>query len=120
MIEMSPKAAWRLAGTACMAVGFASTKSPTSWRYPHQRKMANDTGTPGRDHLPWPEFVAAMRDHPYDGPVVIESFVPQFEKSLARFRFGGRSRGFDLAAARAEPRRDGQGRLGFLKTAFAG
>jgi sugar phosphate isomerase/epimerase len=73
---------------------------------------ANDRGTPGRDHLPWPEFVAAMRDHPHDGPVVIESFAPGSSRDLlARFRFGCRSR-------RAEMRR--QGRLGFLKTAFAG
>jgi D-psicose/D-tagatose/L-ribulose 3-epimerase len=44
---------------------------------------ANDRGTPGRDHLPWPEIVRALRDIGYDGPVVIEAFTPAI-KEIAR------------------------------------
>jgi D-psicose/D-tagatose/L-ribulose 3-epimerase len=38
---------------------------------------ASDRGTPGRDHLPWPEIVTALHDVDYRGPVVIEAFNPR-------------------------------------------
>jgi D-psicose/D-tagatose/L-ribulose 3-epimerase len=38
---------------------------------------SNDRGTPGEDHLPWSEIVAALREVAYEGPVVIEAFTPQ-------------------------------------------
>jgi D-psicose/D-tagatose/L-ribulose 3-epimerase len=44
---------------------------------------ANDRGTPGRDHLPWPDIVRALRDVSYQGPVVIEAFTPTI-KEIAR------------------------------------
>jgi D-psicose/D-tagatose/L-ribulose 3-epimerase len=44
---------------------------------------SNDRGTPGEDHQPWPEIVAALRDARYDGPVVIEAFTPEI-KEIAR------------------------------------
>jgi D-psicose/D-tagatose/L-ribulose 3-epimerase len=42
----------------------------------HFHACANDRGTPGRDHLPWPMIVAALRDAHYAGDVVIEAFNP--------------------------------------------
>jgi len=42
----------------------------------HFHACANDRGTPGRDHLPWPMIVAALRDAGYAGDVVIEAFNP--------------------------------------------
>jgi D-psicose/D-tagatose/L-ribulose 3-epimerase len=44
---------------------------------------ANDRGTPGRDHLPWPEIARALRDVDYQGPIVIEAFTPTI-KEIAR------------------------------------
>ena len=44
---------------------------------------SSDRGTPGEDHLPWPEIVAALRDVDYRGPVVIEAFTPKI-KEIAR------------------------------------
>jgi D-psicose/D-tagatose/L-ribulose 3-epimerase len=44
---------------------------------------ANDRGTPGRDHLPWPDIARALRDVDYRGPVVIEAFTPAL-KEIAR------------------------------------
>lgn len=44
---------------------------------------SSDRGTPGEDHLPWPEIVRALRDIHCDGPVVIEAFTPQI-KEIAR------------------------------------
>jgi D-psicose/D-tagatose/L-ribulose 3-epimerase len=41
---------------------------------------ANDRGTPGRDHLPWPDIAAALRDGGYEGPVVIEAFTPAIQE----------------------------------------
>jgi D-psicose/D-tagatose/L-ribulose 3-epimerase len=37
---------------------------------------SSDRGTPGEDHLPWPQFVLALREGEYAGPVVIEAFTP--------------------------------------------
>jgi D-psicose/D-tagatose/L-ribulose 3-epimerase len=44
---------------------------------------SSDRGTPGEDHLPWPEIVDALRDVDYRGPVVIEAFTPKI-KEIAR------------------------------------
>jgi len=44
---------------------------------------SSDRGTPGEDHLPWPEIVAALAETGYDGPVVIEAFTPKI-KEIAR------------------------------------
>ncbi|MDQ2804320.1 MAG: sugar phosphate isomerase/epimerase [Pseudomonadota bacterium] len=44
---------------------------------------ANDRGTPGKDHQPWPEIVRALADIRYDGPVVIEAFTTEI-KEIAR------------------------------------
>lgn len=44
---------------------------------------SSDRGTPGEDHLPWPEIVRALADAGYDGPVVIEAFTPKI-KEIAR------------------------------------
>jgi D-psicose/D-tagatose/L-ribulose 3-epimerase len=44
---------------------------------------ANDRGTPGDDHLPWREIVAALSDVRFEGPVVIEAFTPEI-KEIAR------------------------------------
>ena len=37
----------------------------------------SDRGTPGEDHLPWPEIAAALRETGYAGSVVIEAFNPK-------------------------------------------
>ena len=36
---------------------------------------SNNRGTPGDDHLPWPDITAALKDVGYDGYAVIESFT---------------------------------------------
>jgi len=41
---------------------------------------SNDRGTPGEDHLPWPEIASALRAARYDGPVVIEAFTPEIKE----------------------------------------
>lgn len=42
----------------------------------HFHACANDRGTPGKDHLPWPQIAMALDDIAYRGPWVIESFTP--------------------------------------------
>jgi len=37
---------------------------------------SNDRGTPGRDHINWPQIKTALADISYDGCMVIESFNP--------------------------------------------
>jgi D-psicose/D-tagatose/L-ribulose 3-epimerase len=44
---------------------------------------ANDRGTPGEDHLPWPKIAEALKGARYEGPVVIEAFTPEI-KEIAR------------------------------------
>ncbi|HEX4764999.1 MAG TPA: sugar phosphate isomerase/epimerase family protein [Lichenihabitans sp.] len=44
---------------------------------------SSDRGTPGEDHLPWPEIVSALDEVGYAGPVVIEAFTPKI-KEIAR------------------------------------
>lgn len=44
---------------------------------------SSDRGTPGEDHLPWPEIAAALANVGYAGPVVIEAFTPTI-KEIAR------------------------------------
>ncbi len=44
---------------------------------------SSDRGTPGEDHLPWPEIAAALTEVGYAGPVVIEAFTPKI-KEIAR------------------------------------
>jgi D-psicose/D-tagatose/L-ribulose 3-epimerase len=41
---------------------------------------SNDRGTPGEDHLPWPQIVDALRAARFDGPVVIEAFTPEIKE----------------------------------------
>lgn len=40
----------------------------------HFHVSANDRGTPGRDHIPWPETFSALRQSNYDGWITIEAF----------------------------------------------
>jgi D-psicose/D-tagatose/L-ribulose 3-epimerase len=49
----------------------------------HFHACANDRGTPGEDHLPWPAIAEALRDIGYTGAVAIESFTPEV-KEIAR------------------------------------
>jgi D-psicose/D-tagatose/L-ribulose 3-epimerase len=44
---------------------------------------SSDRGTPGEDHLPWPEIAKALGEAGYDGAVVIEAFTPEI-KEIAR------------------------------------
>lgn len=44
---------------------------------------SSDRGTPGEDHLPWPEIAASLAEIGYGGPVVIEAFTPEI-KEIAR------------------------------------
>jgi D-psicose/D-tagatose/L-ribulose 3-epimerase len=41
----------------------------------------NDRGIPGTGLVPWKEFFSALKEIGYDGPAVIESFDPGFEKT---------------------------------------
>ena len=41
---------------------------------------ANDRGTPGEDHLPWPKIAEALKRARYEGPVVIEAFTPEIKE----------------------------------------
>lgn len=43
----------------------------------------SDRGTPGEDHLPWADIVAALRETGFSGAVVIEAFNPKIT-SIAR------------------------------------
>ena len=49
----------------------------------HFHACGCDRGTPGSDHIAWPEIAQALRDVKYDGDVVIESFT-QDVKVIAR------------------------------------
>ena len=49
----------------------------------HFHACANDRGVPGRDHLPWTEIDAALRQIRYQGPWVIEAFNPEI-REIAR------------------------------------
>ena len=40
----------------------------------HFHVSANDRGTPGCDHIPWPETFSALRRSHYDGWITIEAF----------------------------------------------
>ncbi|MBV8473182.1 MAG: sugar phosphate isomerase/epimerase [Hyphomicrobiales bacterium] len=44
---------------------------------------SSDRGTPGEDHLPWSDIVAALKAVDYQGPIVIEAFTPAI-KEIAR------------------------------------
>lgn len=44
-------------------------------RIAHVQVSANDRGSPGRDHLPWPSILSALDRAGYAGPLVIESFT---------------------------------------------
>jgi D-psicose/D-tagatose/L-ribulose 3-epimerase len=41
---------------------------------------SNDRGTPGEDHLPWPQIADALRTARYDGPLVIEAFTSEIRE----------------------------------------
>ncbi len=45
----------------------------------HVHACGCDRGTPGKDHINWPEIVNALRDVGYDGDLVIESFSTHVE-----------------------------------------
>ena len=49
----------------------------------HVHACGSDRGTPGGDHIAWPEIVKALRSIKYDGDVVIESFTTDV-KVIAR------------------------------------
>jgi D-psicose/D-tagatose/L-ribulose 3-epimerase len=72
---------------------------------------SSDRGTPGEDHLPWPEIVKALRDIGYGDAVVIEAFTPEI-KEIARAVSIWRK----LAKSQDALAHDG---LGFLKKAFS-
>ncbi|MER5263876.1 sugar phosphate isomerase/epimerase [Actinosynnema sp. NPDC002837] len=44
-------------------------------RIAHVQVCGNDRGTPGEDHLDWPDVVAALAEAGYSGPLCIESFT---------------------------------------------
>ncbi|MEV8438026.1 sugar phosphate isomerase/epimerase [Actinosynnema sp. NPDC051121] len=44
-------------------------------RIAHVQVCGNDRGTPGDDHLDWPDVVAALAEARYTGPLCIESFT---------------------------------------------
>ncbi len=73
---------------------------------------ANDRGTPGEDHLPWPKIAEALEAARYEGPVVIEAFTPEIReiaKAVSIWR--------PLAASQDALARDG---LKNLRAAFEG
>jgi D-psicose/D-tagatose/L-ribulose 3-epimerase len=76
----------------------------------HFHGCSNDRGTPGKDHLPWPGIVGALRDIAYSGVTVIEAFTPEV-REIARAVSIWRP----LADSQDALARDG---LSFLKTAF--
>jgi D-psicose/D-tagatose/L-ribulose 3-epimerase len=49
----------------------------------HVHACGSDRGTPGGDHIAWPEIVQALKSIKYDGDVVIESFTTDV-KVIAR------------------------------------
>src|SRR5207237_545298 len=49
----------------------------------HVHACGSDRGTPGGDHIAWPEIVKALKSIKYDGDVVIESFTTDV-KVIAR------------------------------------
>ena len=49
----------------------------------HVHACGSDRGTPGGDHIAWPEIVKALKAVKYDGDVVIESFTTDV-KVIAR------------------------------------
>jgi D-psicose/D-tagatose/L-ribulose 3-epimerase len=49
----------------------------------HVHACGSDRGTPGSDHIAWPEIVKALKSIKYDGDVVIESFTTDV-KVIAR------------------------------------
>ncbi|ROP35795.1 sugar phosphate isomerase/epimerase family protein [Saccharothrix texasensis] len=44
-------------------------------RIAHVQVCGNDRGTPGDDHLDWPDVLAALAEAGYTGPLCIESFT---------------------------------------------
>jgi D-psicose/D-tagatose/L-ribulose 3-epimerase len=71
---------------------------------------SNDRGTPGADHLPWPQIAAALAQARYDGPLVIEAFTPEIReiaKAVSSWR--------PLAASQDDLARDG---LAHLRAVF--
>lgn len=46
-------------------------------RIAHVQVCANDRGAPGADHLDWPDFLAALAEAEYAGPLCIESFTAE-------------------------------------------
>ena len=49
----------------------------------HLHACGSDRGTPGNDHIAWPEIIKALKAVKYEGDVVIESFTDQV-KSIAK------------------------------------
>lgn len=72
---------------------------------------SNNRGTPGDDHLDWPEITRALADVGYDGAVVIESFttkIREIARAVSLWR----------PLAESQDALASQG-LAFLKKAFA-
>jgi len=52
-------------------------------RLAHLHTCGSDRGSPGADHIAWPEIAVALTEVDYQGALVIESFTPQ-NQSIAR------------------------------------
>jgi len=52
-------------------------------RLAHLHACGSDRGSPGADHIAWPEIAVALTEVDYQGALVIESFTPQ-NQSIAR------------------------------------
>ncbi|MDQ3780170.1 MAG: sugar phosphate isomerase/epimerase [Chloroflexota bacterium] len=80
-------------------------------RLAHLHACGSDRGSPGADHIAWPEIAVALTEIDYQGALVIESFTPQ-NQSIARAAAIWRP----LAESQDALATDG---LAFLKSTFA-
>ncbi len=79
-------------------------------RLAHFHACGSDRGTPGADHIAWPEIATALGEIDYQGALVIESFTPR-NQTIARAAAIWRP----LAASQDALATDG---LAFLKRTF--
>ena len=86
-----PEARWRYGSAQCRAAarhvpyehrgkGYPRGDSRAAGRIVEFHASSNDRGTPGKDHLPWPQIAKALRAAGYQGPVVIEAFTPEIRE----------------------------------------
>ena len=54
-------------------------------------RLRSDPGTPGNDHMDWPQIVKALKSIKYDGDMVIEASPGRESRSPAPPPSGGRS-----------------------------